>query len=71
MSNRRRLRTRTPEQPAVDETAFSLNTWLENSKRMTGQPRYVIVGATSGRDKDETYTRSQMKELVRRFLSLR
>lgn len=60
--------TKTVETP---EASFPLGVWLENSKKMIGQPRYVIVGATTGRPGEESYTKSQMNALVKRFLSMK
>ena len=69
MSTRKTIRRAKATSSQSNEPAFPLDIWLENSKAMIGQPRYIVVGATYGKPDEYRYTRSEMRELVRRFLA--
>lgn len=75
MAAKRLVKTNTTasktSKPGVREPEFPINVWLENSKKMIGHPRHIIVGATYGREEGELYSRTKMNELVKRFLSIR
>jgi len=71
MTARKVVRQRNVRTPAAREPEFPLDIWLSNSKKMIGQARHIIVGATYGRPAHEVYSKTKMRDLIKRFLSMR